>query len=93
MIIERRGAKRTHRRVTLARSPAHFTRAGGTNWAIFAVRGQYGVPDKGTTHMYTVMLTRGEIVEALMALIGESSQPKLSKPLGTMLRELLKDRG
>jgi hypothetical protein len=90
MLIERRGAKRSHRQITLARSPAHVVRADGTNWAIFVLQGRYGVPDTGTTHMYTVMLSREEIVEALKALLGESSQPKLSKPLGTMLRELLK---
>jgi hypothetical protein len=89
MLIERRGAKRSHRQITLARSPAHVVRADGTNWAIFVLQGRYGVPDSGTTHTYTVMVSREEIVEALKALIGESGHPKLARPASSLLRELL----
>jgi len=91
MLIERHGAKRTHRYDTLARRPAQLLRADG-GWVHFALQGRYGVPDRGTTHAYTVALSRDEIVAAISGMLAESSNPKLSKPVSSLLRELLKHK-
>jgi hypothetical protein len=91
MLIERHGAKRTHRYDTLAHGSAHLLRAHG-GWVYFQLRGRYGVPDRGTTHAYTVALSRNEIVAAVNGMLAESSNPKLSKPVSSLLRELLTDK-
>jgi len=89
MRIERHGALRSRGHITVAHAPAHVYGADKTNYVVFALRGRYGVPDRGTTHRYTVVLAREEIVEALKALIGGSDQPNLAKPVISLLRELL----
>lgn len=88
MLIERRGAKRTHRYDTLAARPAQVLRAERA-WVHFELQGRYGMPDGGTTHVYTVTLSRDEIVAAVNGMLAESSNPKLSKPVSSLLRELL----
>jgi hypothetical protein len=88
MLIQRRGAKRTHRYDMLANRPAQLLRADGA-WVHFELRGRYGVPDGGTSHVYTVSLSRDEIVAAVNGMLAESSNAKLSKPVSSLLRELL----
>lgn len=89
MLIKRRGAKRPHRDNIVAHRPRAAPWPGGTNWAFFECTGRSGVTDRGTTHTYTVALSREEILKALEAMLGESSHPKARKPMGTLLRELL----
>lgn len=88
MLIERCGAKRSHGDITLARARAQLVHADGS-WAIFMLQGRYGVPDGGTTHKYRIDLSRDEVLEALQEMLSGSNHPKLSKPVCTMLRELL----
>jgi hypothetical protein len=42
MLIERRGAKRSHRHVSLACAPAQVLRADATNSVIFMLQGDMG---------------------------------------------------
>jgi hypothetical protein len=49
------------------------------DWVYFEVRGRYGVPGRGTTHKYSVTISRDEIVAAVNDMLVESSNPKLSK--------------
>jgi hypothetical protein len=95
MHIERHGAVRRHGFVTLVRAPAQVYGANGPDWATFRIRGQRGVPDAGTTHMYTVLLSKEEILAAVSVMLAESGSHKIAKPVCSLLREMLarKKRG
>jgi hypothetical protein len=71
MRLERRGALRFHGTYTLAHGPARLTRVDGSQWVYFQCRGVPRVPDKETTHTYTIALDRNEIPRALNAMLGD----------------------
>ena len=89
MQIERHGAHRRHGTVTLANDPAALVLTDGINSVFLTVRGRRGVPDRGTTHRYTLAFSQSEILGALEALLEHSRHPKLAEPISLLLRELL----